>query len=105
MDENVKMSESDIKKFKNHTIINSTDRFECGTPDEVLTKVSKENGWIIVTKDIRMALRSLIDDVPVIYIGEDPELNISFLKVHIYSDTDYPEMFAYIKKRFGYATS
>ena len=101
MDENVKMSVEDIMLLKGCTVINSTDQFPKGTIDEVLTKASKENEWIIVTKDIRMALRSLIDDVPVIYISDDFK-TISYLSVRIYERKHYSEMFDYIKKRFDF---
>ncbi len=103
MDENVKMSVEDILDLKCSIVINSTDQFPKGTPDEVLTKASKENNWIIITKDIRMALRSLIDDVPVIYISDDFK-NISYLNVRIYGRSHYPEMFDYIHKRFGFSS-
>lgn len=103
MDENIKMSVTDIQEFKNATIINSTDQFPQGTLDEVLTKASKEKGWIIVTKDIRMALRSLIDKVPVIYISDDFK-TMCYLSVHIYGSEYYPEMFEYLKERFDYST-
>ena len=101
MDENVKMSVEDIIKCKDSIIINSTDQFPKGTDDEKLTRASKENGWTIVTKDIRMALRSLIDDVPVIYISDDFR-TISYLNVRIYGRSHYPEMFDYIQKRFDF---
>lgn len=103
MDENIKMKESDIEKIGYCTIINSTDMFPKGTADEILTKASKDNGWIIVTKDIRMALRSLEDNVPVIYLS-DQSKTISYLSVSIYGRSHYPEMFDYIEKRFGYHT-
>lgn len=101
MDENVKMSVGDIEKLSSCDIINSTDKFPKGTRDEILTEASKENDWIIVTKDIRMALRSLQDNVPVIYIS-DKFRSISFLSVSIYGRARFPEMFDYIEKRFGY---
>lgn len=103
MDENVKMSIGDIEKLTKCTIINSTDKFLQGTPDEILTKASKENNWIIVTKDIRMALRSLMDNVPIIYISDDFK-TISYLSVRLYDQKHFPEMFEYIQKRFGYKT-
>lgn len=103
MDENVKMSITDIEKIQNCTIINSTDKFLQGTPDDILTKEAMKNNWIIVTKDIRMALRSLIDNVPVIYISDDFK-TISYLSVSLYGRKYFPEMFDYIQNRFGYTT-
>ena len=101
MDENVKMSEIDIDDLKNCNVLNSTDRFKKGTLDESLTLRAKKEGWIIVTKDIRMALRSLIDAVPIIYVSDDGK-TISFLHVQLYGRVQYPEMYEYLKKRFGY---
>ncbi len=104
MDENVKMSEIDIDRLKNCTVINSTEKFKKGTSDDVLMTWAKKEGWIIVTKDIRMALRSLVDAVPVIYVSDDFE-TISFLHVQLYRRGRYPEMYEYLKKRFGYCES
>lgn len=101
MDENVKMSEADIMELCECNIVNSTDRFKKGTKDEILTAYAKKRGWIIVTKDIRMALRSLIDGVPIIYVSDEFKL-ITFLKVDIYDRKKYPEMFDYIQERFGF---
>jgi len=101
MDENVKMSDIDIQQLKNCRVINSTDRFKKGTPDEELTFWAKKEGWVIVTKDIRMALRSLIEAVSVVYISDDDQA-ISFLDVHLYERDQYPEMYEYLRKCFGY---
>ena len=103
MDENVKMSISDIDKLSDCDVINSTDKFPKGTDDKILTRASKENGWIMVTKDIRMALRSLEDHVPVIYISDDSK-TISYMKVDIYKRKKYPAMFDYLSKRFAFST-
>jgi len=100
MDENVKMSETDINDLENCKVVNSTEKFHKGTPDEVLTNWAKKEGWVIVTKDIRLALRSLIDAVPVIYVSDDE--TISFLHVQLYGRDQYPEMYDYLKKRFGF---
>jgi len=104
MDENVKMSEQDKKDLVNCRAINSTDHFRKGTDDETLTSWAKDKGWIIVTKDIRMALRSLMDAVPVVYVSDDNQ-TISFLHVQLYGRNQYPEMYEYLKKRFGYCES
>jgi len=101
MDENSKMSLVDKWQLKKCEVINSTDRFKKGTKDETLTFWAKKEGWVIVTKDIRLALRSLMDVVPVIYISDDDN-TISFLHVQLYGRDQYPEMYDYINKRFGY---
>jgi len=102
MDENVKMSSSDISKFSDCKIINSTDMFREGEDDAVLTKESKKQGWVIVTKDIRMALRSLEDGVPVVYISDEFN-NISYLTASLYGKNRYMAMYEYLHKRFGIA--
>ena len=76
IDENVKISSIDIQKMNKSKVINSTDIFRKGEPDEKLTAMAKEKGWIIVTRDIRMALRSLIDGVPIIFINDDYKLSL-----------------------------
>ena len=102
MDENVKMSIIDIERL-GLDIINSTDKFPKGTDDAVLTKASKKNNWIIVTKDIRMALRSLQDGVEVIFVSDDFK-NISYLTTNLYGRNKYPKMFDYLSKRFGFSS-
>ena len=101
LDENVKMSDDDIAKLNECNIVNSTDVFKKGTKDEVLTSYAKEKGYVIVTKDIRMALRSLIDGVAVIYISDDFQM-ISFLEVSINKPKKYQPMFDYLQERFGF---
>lgn len=103
MDENIKMSDIDVKSL-DECVINSTSIFPKGTKDEVLTKHAKKKGWVIVTKDIRFALRSLVDDVPVIYISDDFQ-TISFLKVSINNPRNYKSMFDYLGKRFGFTST
>jgi len=101
LDENVKMSISDIERLDDCVIINSTDKFPKGTSDERLTKASLKNNWVVVTKDIRMALRSLQDNVHVIYISDEYK-TVSYLNVDIYGRKKYPNMFDYLYKRFGF---
>lgn len=102
IDENVMMSDDDILKFNHSKIVNSLDFFGKGTPDEKITGLAKENGWVVVTKDIRMALRSLIDMVPVIFIS-DYFKSTHLLTAISHSSEEYPEMFDYIKRRFEYS--
>jgi uncharacterized protein with PIN domain len=82
-------------------VINSTDIFRKGEPDEKLTAMAKEKGWIIITRDIRMALRSLIDGVPIIFINDDYE-TITYVTSKSHGKKKYPDMFEYINERFGY---
>lgn len=101
MDENIKISSIDIEKIKNCKIINSTDIFKKGEPDEKLTAMAKKNGWVIVTRDIRMALRSLVDGVPVIFINDDYK-KISYVVAKNHGKNKYKDVFNYINQRFGY---
>lgn len=101
MDENVKMSDEDIEKLKSCDIVNSTDIFKKGTPDEKLTWRAKKEGWVIVTKDIRMTLRSLKDHVPVIFISDDLK-TVEYITAKNHGRRKFPEMFDYIYERFGF---
>lgn len=101
IDENIKVSSLDLIKFNNCFVINSTDIFPNGTKDEVLTAYALKHGYIIVTKDVRMTLRSLIDGVSIIYISDELKVS-SWLKVKTRGRSYFPEMFDYIKERFGY---
>lgn len=101
IDENVKISSIDIQKIDKSKVINSTDIFRKGEPDEKLTAMAKEKGWIIVTRDIRMALRSLIDGVPIIFINDDYK-TVSYVTSKNHSKNKYKDMFNYINERFGY---
>jgi len=99
IDENVKMSDMDIEKIKSCKIINCTEIFRKGEPDESLTEMARENGWIMVTKDIRMALRSLVDGVPVLFISDDFQ-SIQYITAKTHKDKS--DMFKYLNKRFKY---
>ena len=82
-------------------VINSTDIFRKGEPDEKLTAMAKEKGWIIVTRDIRMALRSLIDGVPIIFINDDYK-TVSYVTSKNHDKNKCKDIFNYINERFGY---
>ena len=101
IDENVKISSIDIKKMNKSKVINSTDIFRKGERDEKLTEMAKKNKWVIVTRDIRMALRSLIEGVPIIFINDDYE-TITYVTSKSHGKKKYPDMFEYINERFGY---
>jgi len=101
MDENVKISDLDRSLLKNSVILNSTEKFGKGEADEILTFFAKKEGWVIVTKDIRMALRSLIDGVSVIFISDDFK-TIRFLVAHQLGVSEFQEMYDYLAERFQY---
>lgn len=103
MDENVKISGDDMLRFPVGSVVNATKYFHKGTPDESLTKFAKDMDMVIVTKDIRMALRSLIDNVPVIYISDDYKC-VSYLEVKVYNGKDHVVMRDYLHQRFGFDT-
>tara|TARA_R110000737_G_scaffold353057_1_gene401977 strand:+ start:2069 stop:2407 length:339 start_codon:yes stop_codon:yes gene_type:complete len=100
IDENVKISSIDIQKIKKSNIINSTDIFRKGERDEKLTAMAKDKGWVIVTRDVRMALRSLIDGVPIIFINDDYK-TVSYVTSKTHGKKKYPDMFEYIREKLG----
>ena len=100
IDENVKISSIDIQKIKKSNIINSTDIFRKGERDEKLTAMAKDKGWVIVTRDVRMALRSLIDGVPIIFINDDYK-TVSYVTSKTHGRKKYPDMFEYIREKLG----
>lgn len=97
IDENIKISPIDIRLLKECDIINSTDLYRHGTKDEILTKRAKRDGLIIVTKDIRMTLRSLKDGVGVIFIDEK---GVEYLTVEKHKIKEFKEMHNYLYNRF-----
>jgi len=100
IDENVRISSIDIQKIKKSNIINSTDVFRKGERDEKLTAMAKDKGWVIVTRDVRMALRSIIDGVPVIFINDDYK-TVSYVTSKTHGKKKYPDMFEYIREKLG----
>ena len=100
IDENIKISSIDIQKIKKSNIINSTDIFRKGERDEKLTAMAKDKGWVIVTRDVRMALRSLIDGVPIIFINDDYK-TVSYVTSKTHGKKKYPDMFEYIREKLG----
>jgi rRNA-processing protein FCF1 len=97
IDENCKVSPIDIRLLKECDIINSADIFRIGEKDEILTKRAKKERWVIVTQDIRMALRSLKDGVGVIFIDED---GVNYLTVEKHDIKEFKEMHDYLYNRF-----
>jgi len=100
IDENVRISSIDIQKINKSKVVNSTDIFRKGEQDEKLTAMAKDKGWVIVTRDVRMALRSLIDGVPVIFINDDYK-TVSYVTSKIHGKRKYPDMFEYIREKLG----
>lgn len=100
IDENIKISSIDIQKIKKSKVINSTDVFRKGEQDEKLTAMAKDKGWVIVTRDVRMALRSLIDGVPIIFINDDYK-TVSYVTSKTHGRKKYTEMFEYISEKLG----
>ncbi len=100
IDENIKVSPQDFMKLNDDIIvINSTDLYRHGTKDEILTARAKRDELVIITKDIRMALRSLKEGVEVIFVEEFGE--ITFLSAIKHDKTEYAEMYEYLLKRFS----
>ena len=97
IDENCKISPIDIRLLKECDIINSADIFRIGEKDEVLTKRAKRESWVIVTQDIRMALRSLKDGVGVIFIDES---GVEYLTVEKHDIKEFREMHNYFYNIF-----
>lgn len=101
IDENIKMSQTDLGLFPKGNVVNSTDYADKGTSDIKLINIAKKLGWVVVTKDIRMAVRSLFADVPTIYISDEFK-SVSLLAVDLYGERFYPEMFEFIREKYGY---
>jgi len=97
IDENCKISPVDIRLLVDCDIINSTDVFRIGIKDEVITRKARLEGMIIVTQDIRMALRSLKDGVGVIFIDES---GVEYLTVEKHDIKEFKEMYKYLHNRF-----
>ncbi len=95
IDENCKISKID-KRLLDCDIVNSTEMFKSGERDEVLTLRAKIEGWVIVTSDIRMALRSLKDEVGVIFIDNE----VMYMTVEKHGIEEFKEMYDYLHSRF-----
>lgn len=97
IDENCKISKIDIKLLADCDITNSTDVFRIGIKDEVITRKARLEGMVVVTQDIRMALRSLKDGVGVIFIDE---IGVEYLTVEKHDIKEFKEMHRYLYNRF-----
>lgn len=74
LDENVM-----IKDYKaNPNKVSVKDVLPLGTSDRNVLKYARDMGFIVVTKDIRMALSAIILDQPIVFI--DPNDNHHYLE-------------------------
>ncbi len=101
IDENTKMSDEDINDLSHMRIMNSTRKFKKGTPDKLLIQWVKDTGWVLVTKDIRMAIRALMEACPVLMINEDFKL-ISLMETKIHAVDSYKELHDYFSDRYDF---
>ena len=101
IDENTSMTEEDLAKFPHYKLMNSRKKFKRGTDDKLLIQWVKDTGWVLVTKDIRMAIRALMEGAPVLMINEDFKL-ISLMETKIHSLKDYKGLFDYFVKRYEF---
>ncbi len=101
IDENTSMTDEDLAKFPKLRIMNSRKKFKRGTDDSLLIQWVKDTGWILVTKDIRMAIRALMEGAPVMMINEDFQL-ITLMETKIHPVKEYKELFDYFIKRYEF---
>ena len=98
LDENIRMNEDIIKKFPN--CINVTDIFDAGTEDKLIIEYAKEKGYTIVTKDVRMTILSLIEEVPTLFVNSDFGV-ISLIKAEEESKELYRDLYNYFTDQVG----
>jgi len=101
IDENTAMSNEDIELFPQFKIMNSKKKFKRGTDDRLLIQWVKDSGWVLVTKDIRMAIRALMEGTPVLMINEDYKI-ISLMETKVHPIKEYKELFNYFVKRYEF---
>ncbi len=101
IDENTSMTDEDIAMFPKIRIMNSRKKFKKGTDDSLLIQWVKDTGWILVTKDIRMAIRALMEGAPVMMINEDFKM-ISLMETKIHQVKEYKELFDYLTNRYEF---
>lgn len=101
IDENTSMTDEDIQMFPNFRIMNSRKKFKKGTDDRLLIEWVKDAGWVLVTKDIRMAIRALMEGAPTMLINEDFKI-ISLMETKIHPVKEYKELFDYFIKRYEF---
>jgi len=101
IDENTSMTDEDLAMFPKLRMMNSRKKFKRGTDDNLLIQWVKQTGWILVTKDIRMAIRALMEGAPVMLINEEFKL-ISLMETKIHPVKEYKELFDYFIKRYEF---
>ena len=101
IDENTSMTKEDLAMFPNIKIMNSRKKFKRGTDDKLLIQWVKDTGWVLVTKDIRMAIRALMEGAPVLMINEDFKI-ISLMETKIHQLKDYKGLHDYFVKRYEF---
>lgn len=101
IDENTSMTDEDLALFPKLRIMNSRKKFRKGTDDKLLIQWVKETGWVLVTKDIRMGIRALMEGVHVMMINEDFKM-ISLMETKIHPVKEYKELFDYLIKRYEF---
>lgn len=101
IDENTRLSDEDLNELSHMKIMNSTDKFKKGTNDKLLIEWVKMTGWVLVTKDIRMAIRALMEACPVLLVNEDFGL-IALIEAKIHDERIYKDLHKYLSKRYGF---
>lgn len=101
VDENTAMTDEDIAMFPKIRLMNSRKKFKRGTDDTLLIEWVKQTGWVLVTKDIRMGIRALMEGAPVMMINEDFKI-ISLMETKIHPSKEYKELFDYFIKRYEF---
>ncbi len=101
IDENTAMTDEDIAMFPKIRLMNSRKKFKRGTDDTLLIEWVKQTGWVLVTKDIRMGIRALMEGAPVMMINEDFKI-ISLMETKIHPTKEYKELFDYFIKRYEF---
>ena len=100
IDENTRLSDEDLNELSHMKIMNSTDKFKKGTNDKLLIEWVKMTGWVLVTKDIRMAIRALMEACPVLLVNEDFGI-IALMETKIHDERIYKDLHKYLSKRYG----
>ncbi len=100
IDENTRLSDEDLNELSHMKIMNSTDKFKKGTKDKLLIEWVKITGWVLVTKDIRMAIRGLMEACPVLLVNEDFGI-ISLMETRVHDVQIYKDLHKYLSKRYG----
>ncbi len=99
IDENTRLGDEDLEELKHLRIMNSTVKFKKGTPDRLLIEWVKMTGWVLVTKDIRMAIRGLMEACPVLLVNEDFGI-ISLMETRVHNIEIYKDLHEYLSKRY-----